>query len=262
MASLAEAANTVWALNVAIQIGLLFLLVSRGEIRKYPAFCTYLAVNLLQSGAFFLLYTYGSYSSRAAWQLGWISQGVVVIARGIAAAEVCYQVLARYRGVWALGWRVLTGTGLLVLTIAISFGRHDLRTGIVTLDIGTELGIAAIMAGLFMFVRYYNIVLQEPMRMMGVGFCLYSCFFVLNDLFLQHYLVDYERAWSFVGTLTFLGSLLLWAWALRSPARDEVAKPALLEAEIYQSLMPEMNQRLGELNKQLGHLWKVESHHS
>lgn len=262
MASLSEAANTVWVVNVTIQVGLLLLLVSRGEMRKYPAFCTYLAINLLQSGAFFLLYTYGSYSSRAAWQLGWISQGIVVIARAAAAAEVCYHVLGRYRGVWALGWRVLTGTGLLVLIVAISFGRHDLRTGIVTLDIGTELAIAAIMATLFVFARYYDIVLQGPMRLMGAGFCLYSCFFVLNDLFLQHYLADYERAWSFVGTLTFLGSLLLWAWALRSPARDEVAEPALLEPGIYQSLMPEMNQRLWELNKQLGHLWKVESHHS
>lgn len=262
MASLAEAANIVWALNVTIQLGLLFLLASRKELRRYPAFCSYLAINLLQSGMFVFLYTYGSYNSHAAWRFGWISQGIVVIARAIAAGELCHQVLGRYRGVWALGWRLLAGTCLAVLIVAISFGRHDLREGIVTLDLGTELAIAAVIAVLFAFARYYEIPLEGPQRLMGIGFWLYSCFYVLNDLFLQHFLANYAVAWSFAGTATFLGSLLFWVWALFNPVREEAVKPALLESGIYEALMPEMNQRLFRLNKQLSQLWRAESRHS
>lgn len=263
MASLNQAANVVWALNVAIQLVLLFLLTSRKEFRRYPAFCSYLAINLLQSGLFVFLYSYGSYHSRAAWELGWISQGMVVIARAVAAVEVCRHVLRRYQGIWALGSRLLAGTGAAVLLVAVTFGRHDLRTGVVTLDLGTELAIAAVMAVLFAFARHYDIFVEEPMRSMGVGFCLYSSFYVLNDLFLQHFLADYAAAWSIAGTVTFLGSLLLWTWAFLSAKRVEAPKPAaLLEEGFYEAVMPEMNRRLLALNKQLGQLWRAESRHS
>lgn len=259
MGGWSEAARIIWFLNVALQVCLLMLLVLRKDYRRFPAFCSYLAVNLLQFATFVTVFPRLGYASHAAWKIGWGSQGIVVVARAFAVGELCRHVLARYRGVWALGWRMLASIGVVVLAVAASFGRHDLQAGIVTLDLGSELAIAAVTAFLFAFAAYYDVPLAEPTRTMGIAFCLYSCSYVLNDLLLQHYLVKYRDVWNVAGMLAFLGSLLIWGWAFRRPAGAEAAKPVLLDAAVYRSLIPEVNRRLSGLNEQLSSFWKARS---
>jgi hypothetical protein len=259
MDALGDSAKTLWLINVAIQAGLLTLLVWRKDYRRFPFFVAYLTVNLLQSAAFAILFTRPGYTSRIAWLFGWGSQGIVVAARACTVAEVCHHVLAPYRGIWAMGWRLLVVLGISVLVLAVAFGRHDLHAGIVTLDLGTELAIASATAILFAFAKYYEVPLREPMRMLGIGLCLYSACYALNDLLLQRYLAGYAEIWNLVGMIAFLGSLALWAWAFRVAVEAEATKPVLLDAEMYPNLIPEMNRRLFVLNEQLSQLWRVDS---
>lgn len=262
MATLGDAAKILWLLNISVQLGLLALLVGRGEHKRFPAFCLYLGVNLLQAAALALLLPASGHVSRVAWKIGWSSQAIVVLARVLAVGELCRHVLARYRGIWALGWRLLGGMALAVLAGAVFFGGLDFRAGIVTLDLGSELAIAAATATLFAFAKYYEVPVEEPMRTMGAAFCLYSCCYVLNDLLLRHYLSNYENIWNLAGMLTFLGTVCLWAWAFRVPAGAEAPKPVLLQADVYRDLIPEMNRRLSKLNEQLSHFWRIESPHT
>lgn len=262
MAALGDADKILWTLNIAVQAGLLALLMARKEHKRFPLFCSYLAVNLLQAAAFALLFPVSGYVSRVAWKIGWGSQAIVVLARVLAVGELCRHVLARYRGIWALGWRLLGSMALLVLVSAVVFGGLDFRSGIVTLDLGSELAIAVATAGLFAFAKYYEVAVEQPTRTMGAAFCLYSCCYVLNDLLLKHYLSNYQNIWTFAGMLAFLGTLCLWAWAFRVPVGVEAPAPVLLQPGVYRDLIPQMNQRLSALNEQLSHFWRLRSPHT
>jgi|SRR5689334_11498806 len=256
---MASAEKTIWLLDLCVQLVLLMFLVSRREHRRFPAFCSYLAINLLQGITLAALFSVSGFVTRAAWIMGWGSQAVVTAARVLAVGEIFRHVLGRYQGVWALGWRLLGGLGVLVLVAAAGFGGLDLRAGVVTLDLGSELAIAAATAGLFAFAKYYEVVVEEPMRTMGAAFCLYSCSYVLNDLLLKHYLVNYQNVWNLVGMVAFFATVCLWGWAFRAPMRSETPKPVLLQPDIYRNLIPEMNRSLADLNEQLSHFWNVRS---
>ena len=249
----------LWMLNISVQLVLLAVLLARKEHRRFPAFCTYLAVNLLQAVLFAVMFSFSGYVTRGAWKIGWASQAVVVAARVLAVGELFRHALARYRGVWALGWRLLAGLAFGVLVSAVVLGGFDLRSGVVTLDLGSELAIAAATAGLFAFAKYYDVVVEEPMRTMGAAFCLYSCCYVLNDLLLKHYLSNYERIWNLAGMAAFLATVCLWGWAFRAPVRSAARRPVLLQPDVYRNLIPEMNRGLADLNEQLSHFWNVRS---
>lgn len=261
MGDLGEATKILWLLSVSIQLGLLILLAVRREYKRFPAFCAYLTLNLLQAATFALLFSRQGYASRTAWKIGWGSQAIVVAARVFAVGELCRNVLERFRGIWALGWRLLTGMAVLVLVAAVAFGGIDLRAGVVTLDLGSELAIAVVTAGLFAFAKYYEVPVDEPARTMGAAFCLYSCSYVLNDLLLKRYLSSYEEIWNLAGTAAFLATVCLWVWAFRVAAPKPAEKPAMLHPSVYGSLIPEMNRQLSTLNEQLSHFWKVRSPH-
>lgn len=261
MGDLNDATKILWLLNVSIQLGLLALLVFRREYRRFPAFCAYLTLNLLQAVAFALLFSRHGYVSRAAWKIGWGSQGIVVVARVLAVGELCRHALARYRGIWALGWRLLGGMAVLVLVAAVVFGGIDVRAGVVTLDLGSELAIAVATAGLFAFAKYYEVPVNEPARTAGAAFCLYSCSYVLNDLLLKHYLSSYQQVWNFAGTVAFFATACLWVRAFRVAAPARTATPAMLHPRVYGDLIPVMNRRLSTLNEQLSHFWRVRSPH-
>src|SRR5690348_813299 len=254
--------KTLWMLNIAVQVVLLAVLVARKEHRRFPAFCAYLGVNLLQALLFAMMFSFSEYVAPRAWKIGWASQAVVVAARVLAVGELCRHALARYRGVWALGWRLLTGLALGVLVFAVALGGFDLRSGVVTLDLGSELAIAAATAGLFAFAKYYDVLVEEPTRTMGAAFCLYSCCYVLNDLLLKHYLSNYERIWNLAGMAAFFATVCLWGWAFRAPVRSQARKPVLLQPDVYRHLIPEMNRSLADLNEQLSHFWNVRSPHT
>jgi hypothetical protein len=96
-------------------------------------------------------------------------------------------------------------------------------------------------------------------RSVATGFCLYSCFVVLNNTILEHYLYKYVALWNLLRMLAFLGSLLLWAWALRKPQTEAGPAETLLPAGVYQAVAPQVNLRLHLLNEQLGQFWKTEA---
>jgi hypothetical protein len=251
-----------WGLATVLQASLLVTLFARSLRRRFPALCTYLSLNLLQAGVLVLVYSYVGFHSIFAWRLGWISIGVVVVARAVAVVELCHQVMARFLGIWALGWRVLGIIATAVLTVAISLGRHDFVMLVLTLDLGVELAISASVVGLFVFAKHYDLAIGEPLRSLGLGFCLYSCVYVANDVFAQHFMQSYSGIWNFVGTLAFIASVALWLRAFLGPVPAPACQPMLLDASVYSKLMPGVNRRLLLLNEQLSRIWKAETRHT
>jgi len=108
-------------------------------------------------------------------------------------------------------------------------------------------------------MRYYGVKAKATDSSLAVGFCLYSCFSVLNNTILERFLDNYLSLWNFLGMLAFLASLLLWTWALRKPQVQAGPEEALLPAGVYQTLAPQINVRLRLLNEQLVQFWKTEA---
>jgi hypothetical protein len=50
---------------------------------------------------------------------------------------------------------------------------------------GIELATAAVIVLLLLFARYYDIVVEPPLRLLAAGLCMYSCVSVLNDTILE-----------------------------------------------------------------------------
>src|SRR5258708_14980756 len=259
MAELQELRKILWVVNIAAGMLLLILAADRRNYRAFPAFSLYLLTNSTLSVLVFLTYYRWGFTSPSFWWFSWGMRVVAVSARALAVAEICRHFLARYRGIWGLAWRVLLACAASVLIYSCIAAKYQWKLALIRAERGLELAIAAAIVAVFVFVRYYGVEAKPADRSLAVGFCLYSCFVVLNDTILEHYLYRYELLWNVLGMLAFLGSLLLWTWALRKPQAEAGPEETLLPAGIYQTVAPQINLRLRLLNEQLGDLWKREA---
>jgi len=258
-AGTAQLQETLWAVNTAVGVFLLFSLAIRKTYRTFPAFSLYMLVNLVSGASAFFIYRRWGFSSPSSIRVAWGMQAVVICARALAVAEVCRRALARYCGIWALAWRVLLSCAGLVLVYSSLAAKRQWEQILPNADRGLELSIAATLVALLVFARYYEVRINSTDRSLAVGFCLYSCFIVLNNTILEHYLYTHVALWNLLGMLAFLASLLLWTWALRNSQAEAGPEEALLPAGIYQTVAPQINLRLRLLNEQLGQLWKPEA---
>jgi len=248
----------MWAVNIVAGVLLLVLLAVRKNYRAYPAFSLYVLLNLVLGILAFLVYSRLGFFSSASWRISWTMQALVICARGVAVMEVCKHLLSHYRGVWALAWRILLGSASLVLLYAGLAAKHDLRFVLPKAARALELAIAAVIVAVFVFLRYYDVEAKREDRSLAIGFCLYSCFSVLNNTVLERFLDSYVPLWNFLGMVAFLASILLWTWTLRRPQTEGIPK-ILLPAGVYQMLAPQFNLRLRLLNEQLAQFWKTEA---
>lgn len=244
----------LWGATFLLNIGLIALLVYRKNYRVLPFFSLYMLLNSFQAIVLFSAYKAWGFFSREALQIAWSAQGLVVLARTVAVAEICYLVLAKFTGIWRLAWRLLLAAAAVVAlyTMAASWGRW--QHAILSLDRGLELMMATVIVLLFAFVRYYEVVVHPAIRTLAIGFFMYSAFRVLDDSILERWWQTYGPLWNLVGTLTFLASLLLWSWVLRQKQESAITEPQLLPENHYRSLSPAINARLKNLNDRLGHL--------
>lgn len=247
--------NLAWAVTTITELILLAYLVRRKLFRSHPFFSVYILAVILQSVLVAATYGVWGYQSFRAWLTFWLSQLVVETARFAAVVEVARRILSPFSGIWALGRRVLLVAAAGVLVYAALLSREYWYNLPLNLDRGVGLAIAAVIVTLLLLARYYGLPMNNLDRSLCIGFCLYSCFCVINDSLLEKWVKGYMNFWSFLGVLTFLASLLLWLGAARAysetaPARD----PVIVPKELYGKLSSELNVRLHLLNEHLNQL--------
>jgi len=248
----------LWGLATLLTLILLARNFIFHQTRQLPFFNLYLVVNLLQTIFLVILYSGYGFGSETAYILGWTTQGVVVFARALAAVEICYLALGCFTGVWTLATRILALAGSLVLCVAIYFGRINYQSAVTTFEIGLEACIATAVAGLFLFMRYYDVHVQPATGLLGLGFGLLSCFKILNDLIFERLARVHGNGWNYASSSAFVVVLLTWIWALRNPFEERSRQPMLKSPDLYSSLIPEVNQRLATLNEHLIQMWNPE----
>ena len=248
-------ANVGWALSTIAEVLLLVYLVRRKLLGSYPLFSAYILIAILQTVLTLAIYgIWGSQSFRA-WLTVWLSQAVVEAARFAAIVEVARRILSPYSGIWALSRRVLLVAAGSVLVYAALLSRDYWYSLPLNVDRGVGLAGAAVIVTLLLFTRYYALPTNNLDRALCMGFCLYSCFTVINDSLLERWVSSYMSLWSFLGVLTFLASLSVWIVAVRAysetvPAHDSV----IVAKEVYGKLSTELNVRLRLLNEHLNQL--------
>jgi hypothetical protein len=257
-AQIPPAALYLWGSATLLTLMLLARSFVARQIRQLPFFSLYLVLNLLQTVFLVLLYSVYGFTSDTAYIPGWTTQGIVVVARALAAVEICYLVLGGFTGVWSLATRIFGAAGMLVLCAALYFGRVNYQSAISTLEIGLEGCIATSVTGLFLFARYYGVQIQPATRLVGLGFGLLSCAKILNDLIFERLARVHGNGWNYASSAAFVGVLLMWIWALRKPFEETLPQPMFKSSALYSSLIPQVNQRLAKLNEQLIQLWNPE----
>jgi hypothetical protein len=251
--------KALWAFSVLLKAGLFALLLYRKNHRAYPYLFAYVLITLMQSPILFTTYRVWGFGSPTSRSVGWGVQGLVIAARALAVAEICWRELAKYRGIWALAWRVLLATAGLVLAYAWAVSRPNWQRAILRADRGLELAIAVAIVILFLFVKYYEIAVEATALYLSIGFFLFSSFSVLNNTILETWLYSYATLWNMLGTLAFVATLLLWIWAVREKQPETALGPVMMPQGAYYAVVPEINDRLKALNDQLSQFWRVEA---
>jgi hypothetical protein len=247
--------NFAWALTTVLKVVLLYYLVRRIVYRSHPAFVVYVAATLLQTIVLLFAYRHWGFQRMQSYNIFWGSQGVVVCARWLAIVEIARKILANYAGIQRVADRLLfmVGIGLLAYSVLASESRW--QTVVLSMDRGVELSIAAFLVTLFLFARYYRLPMAALERYLAIGFCLYSCLWVINNSLMVRWGASFDNLRNFIETLSFLATLLLWIGAVRAHAEAElVTVPAPVSFETYAKLSLEVNARLHLLNERLIHL--------
>lgn len=251
MGSLPRLVEWLWALSVMAQILLFTLLCVRGHFRRFPAFTAYIVLNLCQ--AFFLVLVYLKVGF--AWQTGgliaWATQAAILGVKALVVGEVCRVVLRPYRGIWALTRWLLSGAAAAVVVYTAADAGQDLALAVLTVDRGLELAIAVALVSLLLLVRYYAIPIAHAPKAIAVGFCLYSCFVVLNRSVLERWLMAYDRYWNGLELPVFILIVLMWSAALRHPVPAREGEPVLLPPSVSNELSPHIDARLRMLSEKL-----------
>ncbi len=247
----------LWALSVLAQVFLLALLFRRGHFRRLSAFTGYITLDICQAGVLLALYRRVGFDVPEAHAAAWVSQAATTGAKALAVGEVCRGILRPYRGIWALSWRLLLGASGAVLLYAGIATRGNWRFAILYAQRGLELAVAVVLVFLFLLIRYYVVPVYPSLKFIALGFCVYSCFVVLNNSILERWLRPYAILWNVVGLLVFLAVVLMWIRALWHPLPSHDEDLSLLPADFYAEFSSEIHARLRRLNERLIRLLKI-----
>lgn len=258
MLGLSTTQSVLWAATSGAEAGLLVLLILRKQYREFPFFFAYILGVLLQSALLLFSYWSWGFNSHIGSRIAWISQGIVILLRALVVMELCRRLVGPYRGVWALTWRVLLTCSAIVLSYSLLHSKFSIPGIVVNADRGLELTIATVVVVVFLFASYYGIVPQARIQFLATGLCLYSCFYVINDSFLERWMASFSNAWNFMEMVSFLASMAIWIWGFRSQSAVEVPNTFLLPKETYRLLSPQLNLQLRQLNDRLSLFWQIE----
>lgn len=243
----------LWVLATLLLAWVCGLILYRRAHHRLPLFALYAGVNLAQNlGWWTVAHTLGV-SSHTAYYFYWITQGIVLVARGGAIAELCYRILRAYRGIWGLAWRVLgaVSAGLIVYAgVAASRQTYWIHAFVTTADRGVEFAAASTLVVLLGFTAYYRIGVPSLERAVALAFAFYSLVTVgLDAMMLVSYKSDF--LYSVIQSTCYALVLALWLRALRKPLAAEAPAPQLIGPEVYGELTPQLNYRLELLNNRL-----------
>ncbi len=233
------------------------LALTRRLWRSLPFFTAYLILLvIIDCGRWGALLSLGAGSRMYSW-IYWMTQPVLILARGAALADLCRASLGPYVGVWKFARPLLLCAATLMLGLAAihSSGTHWVFSYLIFLERELEFAVVIALLLLLLLGRYYGMVLERPLDGIALGLGLYSSFVITRDTII---LVAINLPWwsfSMANSVVFAVVLGIWFHALWAPL-PAPARPQLSTLESYERNSRAVGYRMRELNERLLSLMK------
>lgn len=247
----------LWAAETALTFTLCALVFARGLHQRLPFFATYVALLVIETVAVRWTYHHWGYASQPSRYVYWCSLGVVLFARALAVAELCWKSLRNSPAVWGIVSKplVLLAVALLVFAaISVAINRSPLiafryhRYGfLLTAEQFLDFGIVVILAVLAGLGVRYQVWLGGIEKKVVIGFGVYSAFQVVNDAFMQKWMMRYFTWWVSASVVSFEAAMLFWIVPLLRPLPPPSPQPALFDEKESVAILGQMLEQLRKI---------------
>ena len=251
--------NLIWAFGAALKVLLCVLVSYRRLYRRLPFFFTYVVMLIAEVSVVWSVYRVWGYTSRLAWYTAWCAIGLVLMARGLAVAELCWTSFRTYPAVWSVVRNLLVSVAVVVLAyagITAYQNKTPLVAFFVTAERGSEISILVVLVALLGLGVRYNVALGPVERNIALGFGAFSAFQIVNDSFMDHWMTRQFHWWNSTRVVAFDVALIIWLIPLRRSLPPQSSAPALLSEEVARNLFRQLLERMQEVTDELKRIGK------
>jgi hypothetical protein len=248
----------LWALTfVPFEMGVCGLALMRRLWRILPFFTAYLVLMVLVEAARLAVMLRAGYASHLYSWIYWMTQPLLILARGAALADVCRAALSAYSGIWQLARYLLAGATMVMLATAA------LRTGstpgiasyVIYVERELEFAIVVTLLLLLVLSRYYGVDLNRPLGGIAMGLAFYSSVVITTSGIITGPVALPWWLFSAVRNFAYDVALGFWAYSLRRPI-SVPTRPELGTVEAYERDSRLVSDRMRTVNARLLELMK------
>lgn len=229
--------TVLWYSTFGLEVVLCIYAARRRLYAHLPIFTAYLGLLILRAAFIYVAYTFVGYRSRFAFYSYWISEGVLLAARGASIGELIWKACRWYAGLRSILRWVLAVISALLLTQALLTAvarSQGIPPFVLTLEQSLEFTAALALMVLLAFSRFYDVPLQRMQTLLTSGLLFYSLVQVANNAISKHGMESHFHWWEGVRSTSFCVALTIWLIALVKPptsdAGDAVQVPHDLQA--------------------------------
>jgi hypothetical protein len=260
-------------LTKGFDILLCVLVFSRHLQKRLPFFSLFAVIMLVTNLATTAVSFYYGYQTWAFFYAWWVAELATLLARSIAIAELCSDVLRAYRGIWALAWRLLGLMALAFLVHAAMDAKgqpHWVDAYGLTLERDWEVASVLILVAMLFISSYYHLPLDRLHKSLVTGLASFCAIQFVSSTILRDSVLLYLSSriafraqmihmtdiWNTVYILASCFCIGMWCFALRKPLPEAAKEPAMLPRDLYPALTPQINLQLRTFNDRLVELLK------
>jgi signal transduction histidine kinase len=213
---------------------LCILVYSRGLQKRLPFFAAYATAMLVCCAADGFAYAVFGFQSVSSYRVAWFGAAITLVARSLAIAELCWESLKTYQGIWALTWRLLIAITVIFFVHAAVDAQRQLNwltTLGLTIERDVNITSVVILLTILFIGSYYHLSFGPVQIQLGFGLLLYCLVAFVNDSVFRDIFAQYLSSlttmklqadrpvalWNTIYSIASDGSLAIWCFALRTP---------------------------------------------
>lgn len=247
--------NLLWWLGIGLKFLLCALVFYRRLYRRLPFFSLYVALLVVEVTVVWWVYREWGYRSLPAWYTYWFASVVVLLARVLVIAELCWTSLRTYPAIWSLVGKLLSATAIVALVYAaVTAFRNSsspLAAFVLASERAVEIAFAVVLVALVGFGARYMAVLGAVERNIVIGLAAYSGFQVINNAFMQEWMSRYFHWWVSTRLIAFDIAMLVWIVPLRKALPPAEPSPTLISESVAVRLLRELLAQMREITEEL-----------
>ncbi len=246
--------NFLWIVGTALKVLLCVLVFARGLHRRLPLFGLYAALLVVEEFTARWTYHHWGYASQPARYVYWSSLGVVLFARALAVGDLCWRSLRNAPAVWGIVRKPLLLLAVALLAyaaISAANNRSPLIALLLAAEKGLDFGIVVVLAVLAGLGVRYQVWLGGIERKVVIGFGVYSAFQVVNDTFMQKWMMRYFHWWVSASVVSFEAAMLIWIVPLLRPLPPPSPPPTLFAEKESVAILSQILEHLRRIMEEM-----------